>query len=487
MNWTLLLARSRRNRLIGPLALSATVVAFLVVNEAGYQRAGAGIDANQTLLTRRAELRRLQVLVVSAETGQRGYLLTAQPEFREPYEKAVALVGAQLDKLRRLYADVPAALPQLARIESLTQQKLAEMQTTLKLHDEGRVQSAVDMVSTGIGREYMGALEALLTELIAVEQLRTDANQLALRNTLWFNRLGIDALVLLSLLSVALYLRQTHRLDGERENQQRELQAQHDQLEHVVAERTRELTEIAIHLQTVREDERSRLARELHDELGGLLTTAKLDVARVKSRLREAGPEVAERIKHLVTTLDAGISLKRRIIEDLRPSTLSNLGLRTALKVLCTEFAERSELVVDTDVQDLLLSSDLQLTVYRLVQESLTNIAKYAKAGRVEVRVLTQGLQALVTVVDDGVGFDTRRVPQAAHGLAGMRFRVGSAGGTLAVLSKPGEGTRIEALLPLAAEAEAEIGAEAEAETESVAVARGPTQRAPDAPQTPAV
>ena len=451
MKWTLLLARTRRNRLVGPLLLAAAVVAFLVVNEAGYQRASEGIVANQTLLTHRAELRRLQVLMLGAEAGQRGYLLSPTSAFREPYEKASQQVDGQLARLGRLYADQPDSRQALASVESLTRQKLAEMQTTLKLHDEGRTEGALDLVASGIGREYMSALDEVLTQMIAVEQLRSDANQRALGNTLWFNRLGIDALVLLSLLSVALYLRQTHRLDGEREQQRRDLQAQHDQLGHLVAERTRELTEIAIHLQTVREDERSHLARELHDELGGLLTTAKLDVARVKSRLREAGPEVAERIKHLVLTLDAGISLKRRIIEDLRPSTLSNLGLRTALQVLCSEFAERSELVVNTEVQDLPLSSDLQLTVYRLVQESLTNIAKYAKARGVQVRVQAQGLQAQVTVVDDGVGFDPRRVPQAAHGLAGMRFRVGSAGGTLVVLSQPGTGTRIEALLPLAA------------------------------------
>ena len=452
MRWYLLLARARRNRLVGPLALTATVLAFLVVNETGFQRASEGIDANQTLLSRRVELRLLQALMLSAEAGQRGYLLSGQPEFRQPYEKLVQRVDTQLTTLRNLYVDMPTASQQLARIELLTRQKLAELQAALKLHDEGRIQSALDLVSSGIGREYMGALEDLLGELIAAEQQRTDANQRALRNTLLFNRLGIDALVVLSLLSVGLYLLQTRRLDAEREQQRRELQAQHDQLEHVVAERTRELTEIAIHLQTVREDERNHLARELHDELGGLLTTAKLDVARVKSRLREAGPEVAERIKHLVMTLDAGISLKRRIIEDLRPSTLSNLGLRTALQVLCSEFAERSELVVDTDVQDLPLSSDQQLTVYRLVQESLTNIAKYAKATRVEVRVWAVGPHAQVTVVDNGVGFDPLRVGQAAHGLAGMRFRVGSSGGSLVVRSQPGAGTRIEAQLALTAE-----------------------------------
>ena len=456
MSWSLTLANARPSRLAVPLGLSAAV-AFVVFNEIGYQRASGGIGANQQLLSTRIELRRLQLLMLGAETGQRGYLLTHLKEYREPYERARQLVDAQLATVRARYADQPERAAQVARIEVLTRQKMSELQTTLEMSDSGRAQAALDLVASGIGRETMRALEDLLTEMTATEQRRTDANQQALRDTLWFNRWGIDLLVAITLASMALYVLQTRRLDGAREEQRRELQAQHDKLEGEVAARTRELTEIAIHLQTVREDERSRLARELHDELGGLLTTAKLDVARVKSRLlgragaEPAAPELLERIAHLVATLDAGISLKRRIIEDLRPSTLSNLGLRTALAVLCTEFAERSELAVDTDLQDLPLPEDMQLTVYRLVQESLTNVAKYAQARRVDVRLQAHEGGARVTVADDGVGFDPRRVPQAAHGLAGMRFRVGSAGGSLSVDSQPGRGTRIVAQLPTAA------------------------------------
>ena len=121
-----------------------------------------------------------------------------------------------------------------------------------------------------------------------------------------------------------------------------------DRLEGEVAARTAQLKELAQHLQTMREDERSRLARELHDELGALLTAAKLDVARLKSRLgASATPDAAERLAHLNETLNGGIALKRRIIEDLRPSSLSNLGLVAALEILLREFAARSEIAVD--------------------------------------------------------------------------------------------------------------------------------------------
>ena len=147
-------------------------------------------------------------------------------------------------------------------------------------------------------------------------------------------------------------------------------------------------------------------------------------------------------------SLDAGIALKRRIIEDLRPSTLSNLGLTAALEVLCGEFARRTEVKVHTDIDEVSLSDDVQLTVYRLVQEALTNVSKYAKAREVSVCLRNDGEVARLSVRDDGAGFDTRGVPMRARGLAGMHFRVVSHGGRLDLTSQPGSGTTIEAQLP---------------------------------------
>jgi signal transduction histidine kinase len=253
---------------------------------------------------------------------------------------------------------------------------------------------------------------------------------------------------LIGLLLLALTLRQSRWLDAARENQRAQLQHERDRLEHEVERRTRELTELARHLQSVREDERSRLARELHDELGGLLTAAKLDVARVKSRLKGGPPEIFERIGHLAASLDAGIALKRRIIEDLQPSTLTNLGLTPALEVLCGEFSRRLEIQVQSSFDEVELANDVRLTAYRVVQEGLTNIAKYASAKQVRVHLADDAPVARLLIQDDGVGFDTARVPQVARGLAGMRFRVVSHGGRFDVKSQPGRGTTIEVLLP---------------------------------------
>ena len=246
-----------------------------------------------------------------------------------------------------------------------------------------------------------------------------------------------------------MYLRQTALLEQQTGEESRRVATERDRLEAEVTARTLQLKELAQHLQTIREDERSHLARELHDELGALLTAAKLDVARLKSRLGAASREALERLAHLNETLNGGIALKRRIIEDLRPSSLSNLGLVAALEILLREFSARSEIPIEARLERVELEPAAQLTVYRLVQEALTNIAKYAKASHVVVTLEPHGDDAVrVAVQDDGVGFDdsVRASPRTA--CIGMRYRVEADGGEMRLRSTPGQGTLIEATLP---------------------------------------
>ena len=262
------------------------------------------------------------------------------------------------------------------------------------------------------------------------------------------NRIGVSAMTALSLLALFMYLRQTTALVRVREEQRRVVQAERDQLEREVLRRTEQLTDLARHLQSVREDERSHLARELHDELGALLTAAKLDVARLKSRLGPLSPEAAERMQHLNDGLNSGIALKRRIIEDLRPSSLNNLGLVAALEILVREWAQRSEIRIASELAPVTLRPSGELTVYRLVQEALTNVSKYAKASQVRVRLVSRDGRAYVSVHDNGIGFDVNVPRSSAHGLLGMRYRLETEGGRLVLKSSPGQGTTIEAELP---------------------------------------
>jgi signal transduction histidine kinase len=448
MSFLRTLETARRSRFAAPVALLLGL-AVLLTNEVGHRRALSVIESREALLDARVEVSLLLREVIAAESGQRGYLLTGRPEYKEPYTHAAAQVQAQLTHLAQIYSRWPDRTADVKKLDELTRQRMSELETTIQMFESKAGEGWREVVLTDIGRETMLAIEGQARNMARVETTRIDESRELLTETLMFSRIGIAALVVLSLAALLLYARQARRFDDERLERAAQLRFERDRLEVEVERRTRDITQIATHLQTAREDERSRLARELHDELGGLLTAAKLDVARMRSRLSAGPPEVLERMVHLVKTLDEGIALKRRIIEDLRPSSLNNLGLKAALEILCTEFAERSELDVRTDIEELPLDDAGKLTTYRLVQEALTNVAKYASASTVHVGVAAHGGWAIIAVRDDGVGFDPTAARAAAHGLAGMRFRVQSARGQLKIKSRPGQGTTIQARLPL--------------------------------------
>ena len=272
----------------------------------------------------------------------------------------------------------------------------------------------------------------------------------ALLQTLILSRIGVAVLSLICFVALFMVLRQGLVLQQQQQVLKRLAEVEHGKLEVVVAQRTVQLIELTHHLQTAREDERNRLARDLHDELGALLTSAKLDAARIRSRLAGLQPEALERLAHLVQSLDHVIAFKRRITEDLRPSALTHLGLVATLQIQTAEFAEASGTPVHCALQPVPLTPAAELTVYRLVQEAITNISKYARASQVWVSLDRLGDAVRLVVRDDGVGFDADVQPRSAHGLLGMRYRVLAEGGTLQLATAPGLGTRIEVMLPAA-------------------------------------
>jgi signal transduction histidine kinase len=322
----------------------------------------------------------------------------------------------------------------------------------VRMRKQGNEEAWKFVLMTDVGKEHMDAIREQAARLTQTATQGVMAAQAQVQRSLRLGRLGIALVASAALLAFYLYLRQTTRLKLAGEEQQAALQQERDLLETQVRERTATLARLATHLQQVREEERGHLARELHDELGALLTAAKLDVARLKSRLGpQATPEVTQRLQHLTETLNSGIALKRRIIEDLRPSSLANLGLTASLEILARECSERTGIEVATRLEPVHLDEAHQLTVYRVVQESLTNMARYAEARHAEVAVHARGIQVEVVVKDDGKGFAPAGRP-STHGLAGMRHRVEAAGGRLAVESAPGQGTRVVAVLPALAE-----------------------------------
>ena len=441
------LQKSRTMAVSLPFALLAALV-LIGINEAGHMRSQEAVVAmNEGQQTRNAVNRLLQSML-DAETGQRGYLLTGNETYLEPYDKAVVTVQANLDELRNRYLKSPDDLQQFANLSREVSRKLAEMELSLRLRRQGNEDAWKFILFTDVGREHMDSIRQLAHTLIERSSRKIQEHQSQIVQSLMLSRIGIATVTAIGLLAFYMYLRQARTLQQISQREQDVLEHERERLEGLVRERTASLSELASHLQQVREDERGFLARELHDELGALLTSAKLDVARLKSKIDHQAPDIAERLKHLNETLNSGIALKRRIIEDLRPSSLSNLGLTAALEILTREHAEGAGIEVETNLEAVELTEATQLTVYRLVQEALTNISKYAKAKKVLVTVHGYPTHVAVQVRDDGAGFDPAGVGPTSHGLAGMRHRVEAAGGRLTITSSADSGTLISAVLP---------------------------------------
>jgi PAS domain S-box-containing protein len=219
-----------------------------------------------------------------------------------------------------------------------------------------------------------------------------------------------------------------------------------------ITERVRareELASFAAEAAGVREQEKSRIARELHDELAQSLTASKMDAIWLRDRL-QGDTEAQSKLVTMLAMLDACVAATRRIAADLRPLVLDDLGLVPALEWLVQNFHQRTGVPCDLIVDDSLeLEEPFATGVFRIVQESLQNVAKHAEAQHVEVEVKLDGAQLLLRVQDDGIGFRPSgpRKPQSL-GLVGLRERAQLMRGELRVDSSPGAGTRVEATIP---------------------------------------
>ena len=447
MHWVSIL---KRNPFVLPMAVVAGL-AILFISEGSYWQSQDTIGDLRDITATRTDLFTLERALVDAETGQRGYLLTGRAEYLEPFHDGRSDSAQALASLDKTFKVDPATRALLVQLRALSESKVAGMEKTVALAQLGQQPAAVALVLEGTGRQTMDGIRALTAQLIDQQMaLRNESNQV-LDRTLLLSRYGVAALSAVLMLALVLYLTKSDALASAQEQQKQALQAAHDRLEGEVAARTAELTELARHLLYAREDERHRLARNLHDDLGSLLTAAKLDAARIRSRLGDTAPEALARLNDLAVKLDSSIALGRSIIEDLRPSTLSHLGLAATLGILGSEFAQRSGIAVHCHCDPVLLKPSVELVIYRVVQEATTNLSKYAQAGNVWVDVTASASQpghVDVIVRDDGVGFDTSTRRVSAFGLLGMRFRVEAEGGRFAIHSQPGQGTQIQATLP---------------------------------------
>jgi signal transduction histidine kinase len=213
-----------------------------------------------------------------------------------------------------------------------------------------------------------------------------------------------------------------------------------------------ELRNLAAYLQTAREEERVRIAREIHDELGQMLTALKMDTVLLEGQVAGEVPAARAKLESMKSALDMTIGTVKRIVKELRPNLLDHFGLVAAIEVHLKEFAQRTGIECRALLRPdgAAVDRDLSISVFRVCQEALTNIARHARASRARVRLTEESGMLCLTVVDNGRGITRREVSdRSSLGLIGIRERVRPLGGDFRIRGIRGRGTALSVRIPV--------------------------------------
>ncbi len=224
---------------------------------------------------------------------------------------------------------------------------------------------------------------------------------------------------------------------------------QHKATESALREAALSMRELAEHQESVREEERKRIAREIHDELGQQLLALKIDVSILQGQLSHV-PEATAQLDGMLRSMSSLMQSMRAIINDLRPAVL-DLGLHAAVEWQTREFQRKTGIscALMSDGEDIVLSDACATALFRMLQESLTNVSRHARASHVDVQLYATDESLLMRVSDDGIGRLGQQDKPDAFGLRGMRERIGSLGGTLTVTAAPDQGVTVTAVIPI--------------------------------------
>jgi len=439
-----------------PILLGVAFIATLfLVAESGYKRIHEASRAISAAEERQGLFSRYLRVVLDAESAQRGFLLTDDTRYLRGFDPSVRaldpLLEGIVDTLNESGLAEDAAKAQSLR--STTGRKIGEMQASLRLYGEVGRDAALQLLDTDLGKKAMTDLRRQLRELYDHETERLAVARAASTNDLRTARILLDVAAALSLILVIMLGALLTRDMRRREQEAEELEHRNRDLDRTVQQRTAMLFHLSSSLQKVAEREKAALARELHDELGGLLVATKIDVSWLRRQADDGSEASKLRWERVLRCMDEGLTLKRRIIESLRPTLLDNVGVIAALRWLVDESLRRAGIACEEKYPETMpeLSADSRITVFRVVQECLMNIMKHAKAKSVIVMVTANDKELSIVVRDDGVGIDEQRIetPQS-HGLLGMRHRIESLDGKFSIRSLgAGVGTECSFTLPL--------------------------------------
>ena len=213
-----------------------------------------------------------------------------------------------------------------------------------------------------------------------------------------------------------------------------------------------QLRDLAAHGEAAMEQERKRIAREIHDEQGSLLTALKMDLTLLRRELGDAPPAIGQRLDTMQHLVEEAVRVMRQVASQLRPAVL-NLGILPALEWLTEEFRQRTGIACHLLAgDDIPLDDSRATTLFRIVQESLTNVTRHAEASQVDIGLSLEAEHIRLEIADNGKGFDPSQVGGNSFGLLGMGERLEALGGKLRIDSAPGRGTRLHITIPLAEE-----------------------------------
>ena len=224
-------------------------------------------------------------------------------------------------------------------------------------------------------------------------------------------------------------------------------------IEDELKESREKLRNLYAHLQLAVEAERTKIAREIHDEFGTILTALNIDLSWLEKKLPGDQHTLIERINKDVELINSAIKVVQRISSELRPGVLDYLGLSSAVEWQVKEFGNRTgidwDISIDMKISD--LDKDISIALFRILQESLTNIARYAEASKIKVNLAETDSILTLDVIDDGKGISEEQLSDPhSLGILGMRERVQYLGGDINIKGVPNKGTRVTVRVPLA-------------------------------------
>jgi len=425
-------------------------IALVVVGFAVTEARRAETRELAVTLRERQDLMRLLAETISvtleSESAQRGFLLTGEEKYAVPLQTGYQQAVDRIDELISRFGGLdPQEVAPLQSVRAEVTTKFSEMDRSVALLREGKPVEALQLVKTDVGLQQMHSIVEKLEGLRERERARILAGI-----SHWTEAMRLNTIINLGGAAFTIGVLLLVGLLASRDIRRREAFAA--QLAQQVDSRTAELQDLGEHMSSVSEAEKHTLARELHDELGGLLVAIRMDLSQIRKRMTASDQaDLGPRWARVDEALAAGVALKQRVIEELRPTLLDNMGLFSALRWLASQRAEQAgvELQMEGLDEDIELEPHTAIAVFRTAQEAMANVVKHAHATRMTIRA-QRGRTLEISIEDDGKGVPAEAERRSgSHGLKQMRFRMHAVGGTLAVEGNRPAGTLVRLSVPL--------------------------------------